>query len=264
MFFDSLALQTVLVLSFYDLKLKYQGSVLGFFWSFFKPLLLFLVYFFVFSVLLKVGNGMQYAFRLFYGVLLWNWFSESTGFGMNAFIGKKSIITKIKINKSFILLASYLTPFFSYTLNFSVFLFVYFVGGNKAHHDFFTLYGIGSYFLSLATISVIIISINTLLSNLNILYRDTQTLWELVLTYGMFVTPIVYEFAVPEKYELLYYCLNPLALPILKMKAIFFGSAINIHNLGLVRTCHTCTVAALFILALYVHKSLHSKAVDSL
>ncbi len=36
-----------------ELKARYRGSVLGFFWSFINPLLLLLVYSFVFSVVLK-------------------------------------------------------------------------------------------------------------------------------------------------------------------------------------------------------------------
>ena len=35
-----------------DLKARYRGSVLGFFWSFFNPLLLLLVYSFVFTVVM--------------------------------------------------------------------------------------------------------------------------------------------------------------------------------------------------------------------
>ena len=41
-----------------ELKARYRGSVLGFFWSFINPLLLLLVYSFVFSVvLINRGEG---------------------------------------------------------------------------------------------------------------------------------------------------------------------------------------------------------------
>ena len=37
-----------------DLKARYRGSVLGFFWSFFNPLLLLLIYTFVFTKVMPV------------------------------------------------------------------------------------------------------------------------------------------------------------------------------------------------------------------
>ncbi|HCR00645.1 MAG TPA: ABC transporter permease, partial [Acidobacteria bacterium] len=39
-----------------ELKARYRGSVLGFFWSFVNPLLLLLVYSFVFTVVMPRGE----------------------------------------------------------------------------------------------------------------------------------------------------------------------------------------------------------------
>ena len=39
-----------------ELKARYRGSVLGFFWSFINPLLLLLVYTFVFTVIIPRGE----------------------------------------------------------------------------------------------------------------------------------------------------------------------------------------------------------------
>ena len=54
-----------------DLKARYRGSVLGFFWSFVNPLLLLLVYSFVFSpVMPNNTKGIQpYALFMFCGIL---------------------------------------------------------------------------------------------------------------------------------------------------------------------------------------------------
>jgi ABC-2 type transport system permease protein len=49
-----------------DLKVKYQGSVLGFVWSLANPLLLLVVYTFVFQVVLKSGIP-QFGFYLLAG-----------------------------------------------------------------------------------------------------------------------------------------------------------------------------------------------------
>ena len=63
-----------------DLKARYRGSVLGFFWSFFNPLMLLLIYTFVFT---KVLVGVRpeemepYALFMFCGILPWTWFASS-------------------------------------------------------------------------------------------------------------------------------------------------------------------------------------------
>ena len=53
--------------------------MLGFFWSFINPLLLLLVYSFVFTVVIpNTTSGLQpYALFMFCGLLPWNWFSSS-------------------------------------------------------------------------------------------------------------------------------------------------------------------------------------------
>ena len=64
-----------------ELKARYRGSVLGFFWSFINPLLLLLTYWLVFTYLLPGvrGQGVEpYFLFLFCGILPWTWFSAST------------------------------------------------------------------------------------------------------------------------------------------------------------------------------------------
>ena len=61
-----------------DLKVKYQGSVLGFLWSLANPLLLLVVYTFVFQVVLKAGIP-QFGFYLLSGLLVWNLFAGAVG-----------------------------------------------------------------------------------------------------------------------------------------------------------------------------------------
>ena len=61
-----------------ELKARYRGSALGFFWSFINPLLLLLVYSFVFEVVMP-GRAAEkpYSLFLFCGLLPWTWFSSS-------------------------------------------------------------------------------------------------------------------------------------------------------------------------------------------
>ena len=81
-----------------DLKARYRGSVLGFFWSFVNPLLLLLVYTFVFTVVLPGVHPPElepFALFMFCGILPWTWFSSSLLESSNVLIAASNLIRKV-------------------------------------------------------------------------------------------------------------------------------------------------------------------------
>src|ERR1700741_4344136 len=80
-----------------ELKARYRGSVLGFFWSFINPLLLLIIYWLVFTVVLpKPGEGVQpYAGFMFCGILPWTWFSASLMEASGSLIAGGNLIKKV-------------------------------------------------------------------------------------------------------------------------------------------------------------------------
>src|SRR6266542_5458220 len=80
-----------------ELKARYRGSMLGFFWSFINPLLLLSIYSFVFTVILPNQNkvAQPYALFMFCGILPWNWFSSSLLEASNALVSGGNLIKKV-------------------------------------------------------------------------------------------------------------------------------------------------------------------------
>src|SRR3954471_16522581 len=80
-----------------DLKARYLGSVLGFLWSFVNPLLLLLIYSFVFTKIMpNQTKGIQpYALFMFCGILPWTWFSSSLLEASNSLIAGGNLIKKV-------------------------------------------------------------------------------------------------------------------------------------------------------------------------
>src|SRR5512134_1993863 len=80
-----------------ELKARYRGSVLGFFWSFFNPLLLLLVYTFVFNKVLQARSphADPYALFLFCGLLPWTWFATSLTESSGVLISGGNLIKKV-------------------------------------------------------------------------------------------------------------------------------------------------------------------------
>ena len=212
--------EILFVISQMDLKTRYQNSKIGFLWSFLKPLLQFFAYYTVFKVFLKIDVSEDYPLRLFLGVLLWNFFVEATGNGLNSYIGKKSIVPKIKIDKEILPVASYLTALMNFFLTMIIFLIVFFIQKKILINSFSDIF---RFLFFLILYGIFIISINILLATVNVLFRDLQNIWDIILTYGVFLTPIIYTIAIPQEYLKIYYFLNPLAYPIEEIKAAFFG-----------------------------------------
>ena len=82
-----------------ELKARYRGSVLGFFWSFINPLLQLLIYWFVFTYILPTGREVMgvspYALFLFTGILPWTWFSASVLESSSVLMTGGNLIKKI-------------------------------------------------------------------------------------------------------------------------------------------------------------------------
>src|SRR3954468_15431823 len=81
-----------------ELKARYRGSGLGVFCPFFNPLLLLLVYAFVFTVVLPGGWDEKLGPRalfLFCGLLPWTWFSSSLIESSNILIAGGNLIKKV-------------------------------------------------------------------------------------------------------------------------------------------------------------------------
>jgi lipopolysaccharide transport system permease protein len=191
-------------LAWSDFKLKYNRSVLGFLWSFIKPLLMLLTLYIVFHVLFK-WNIPHYELFLLLGIILWNFFSEATSNGMNSIISKQSLIKKIFFRRRILVLSSCLTDTFSLVLNLLVFLIfmLIFKMSFSEYNLIFLLY--------LAELFILTLGISYGLSALYVKYRDMKHIWDVLLQIGFWITPIVYTVnTFPQKYVNLI-MLNPLA-----------------------------------------------------
>jgi ABC-type polysaccharide/polyol phosphate export permease len=81
-----------------ELKARYRGSVLGFFWSFINPLLLLLTYSLVFTHVFpgaRTRSVEPYYLFLFCGILPWTWFQSSLAEASGVLIGGGNLIKKV-------------------------------------------------------------------------------------------------------------------------------------------------------------------------
>ncbi len=85
-----------------EIEGRYRGSFLGLFWSFVNPLVLLLIYTFVFGVVFaarwpnaKTDNLSEFAITLFCGIIAYNLFSECVGRAATLVVGVPNYVKKV-------------------------------------------------------------------------------------------------------------------------------------------------------------------------
>ena len=178
-----------------ELKARYRGSLLGFFWSFVNPLLLLLVYSFVFTYVLenKVEGIQPYALFMFCGILPWTWFASSLTEAAGSLISGGNLIKKVLFPAEVLPIVSVLTNMVHFFLGLPIlvlFLVVY-----QRSPDWWDLVWF--------PITVIVQLLFTAglalaLAALAVHFRDIRDILANVLTLWFFATPIIYPWFQPN------------------------------------------------------------------
>src|SRR5439155_10503891 len=87
--------QLIAALTARDLKARYRGSILGFFWSLANPLLLLTVYTVVFTFFFPSNVTHPYPLFLFAGILPWTFFSAAVLESTTAVSSNAGLIKKV-------------------------------------------------------------------------------------------------------------------------------------------------------------------------
>jgi ABC-2 type transport system permease protein len=212
-----------------DLKIKYQGSVLGFLWSLANPLLLLGVYTFVFQVVLKSGIP-KFGFFLLSGLLVWNLFSGSVGFATDAVVGNSGLVKKVR----FPLNVLPLTPVGFNLVHFALQLVVLVVVMLATGFTHFLGWGLLLAIPAVGVALLLTVALSFLVAALNVRYRDTKHLVEVLLMAGFWVNPIVYSISQVKPHlhgwhEFVYY-LNPMAGVVVAMQRALYADDAKLPN----------------------------------
>jgi lipopolysaccharide transport system permease protein len=173
-----------------DLKARYRGSVLGFFWSFVNPLLLLLIYSFVFTVVLPGTHPKEiepYALFMFCGILPWTWFSSSLLESSNVLIAGGNLIKKVLFPAEVLPIVTVLANMVHFLLGLpilAIFLIYYRAPLNASDLIWFPLV--------VLTQLILTIALALIFSALTVHFRDLKDLLANLLTFWFFATPIIY------------------------------------------------------------------------
>ncbi len=199
-----------------DVKARYRGSVLGYFWTLLNPLLLLLVYQLVFTKYTRAVELHNYAVFLFVGLLPWLWLSSSISTGTNSIIAGGNLITRVCIPPQVLPTVTVLSTLVNFILALPIALIAA------------TAYGIfpAPALILLPLLIVLelffLYAVVLMLAAMTVRFRDIAFLVHSLLTIWFFLSPIAYPIAaVPERYRTLILA-NPMAPLLLAFQEVIF------------------------------------------
>jgi len=205
-----------------DLKVKYKGSTLGFAWSLANPLLILVVYTFVFQIVLKTGVP-RFGVYLMAGLLVWNAFASSVSAACGSVVANANLVKKVRFPLAVLPLSAVGFAAVHFVLQLTV-LFAIILG---LGYD-----PIGPQLLLLLPAGVVAIvftvALSMLVAAVNVRYRDTEHLLEVALVAWFWLNPMVYPFGLIRA-ELAswtwVYLLNPMATVVATFQRAIYNQA---------------------------------------
>ncbi len=180
--------ELLLVFTKKELKVKYKNSALGFLWSFINPLILAVVYTFVFSVVFPTTiKDHPFPLYLIIGLLPWNFFTIAIAMCTGSIIGNANLIKKVAFPKELIPLSIVLSNLVNFLLEMVVILIILvFLGYNFLPY-------IPIFILTIFLQVIAITGFGFIFAALTVYFRDMEQLITLILLVWFFATPVVYQ-----------------------------------------------------------------------
>lgn len=199
-----------------DLKGRYKGSILGFFWTFLNPLLQLSVYTLVFSVIMR-NNIEQYYLYLFVALIPWIFFSTCISGGAGCIWAQQDMVKKIYFPREVLPVAFVTSQFVNMLLCFVVIFIVLLFSGR--HVNVFAWI----FLLPIMLVEYILSLGAALISSAVTVYvRDVEYVLGIVTMAWQFLTPVLYSLEqVPAELIPLFY-VNPMTPIIIAYRDILY------------------------------------------
>ena len=172
-----------------EYKLRYYENKLGLLWALIKPVSDIFIFYIAFEVIMKQGVPNFISF-LFIGLIMWNFFVESTTGTIQILNTKKYLYEFTNMNKIEIYLSTLLSNCIGFFFNFLMFtLFYHLFEKNVEHYSLTALYFI-PIFLNLLVLSL---GFSLILSTIYIIAKDITQIWIVITGLGFWLSPILFK-----------------------------------------------------------------------
>jgi ABC-2 type transport system permease protein len=175
------------ILTTRDLKVRYSTSALGYLWSILDPLLMALIYWFIFTQLIarSVGEA-PYIVFLLCGLLPWMWFNGSVSDCTRAFLKDAKLVRSTKIPRTIWVNRLVLSKGLEFLFSIPVLAFFALLNGATLHWEAFY------WPLAMVMQLVLTIGLGMIIAPLVVFLRDMDRAVKLTLRLMFYASPIIY------------------------------------------------------------------------
>ncbi len=168
-----------------DLKVRYKNSLLGIIWSWLNPLLMMLVFTFVFNVM--QGTDLAgYHILVLSALLPWQYFAGAVNGGIRSIVGNGHLIKKVYFPRAVLPVSTVLSNLINFLISLPVLFILALISGVKFNANLLLLP------IPILVETIFAIGIVLFLSTLEVFYRDTHMLMDVGMQAWFFMTPIFY------------------------------------------------------------------------
>jgi ABC-2 type transport system permease protein len=211
-----------------DLKVRYASSTLGYVWSVLEPLLLALVYWFVFTQVFERTVGeTPYIVFLLAALLPWTWFNTAVTESAKALRSEAKLVRSTNVPREVWVLRVVLSKGVEYVLSLPVLLLFAVAAGADVNWRIVLLVP------ALVLQAVLVLGLGLLLAPLVVLVRDLERIVRIAMRMGFYATPVIFAVSdVPAPWAGLF-ALNPLSGIFELCRAGFFPEQLDWAHVGL-------------------------------
>lgn len=188
-----------------DVLTRYKRSFLGIAWTMLNPLGMMIVLTLAFSHVLKVGNIHSYPGYVLSGLLVWNFFGQTTTAAMVNLVWGGSLLNRIYIPRASFAVAAVGTGLVNLLLALVPLILVLVVGGVPPNLSILWLW------LPMLLLACFSLGLGLTISTFAVYFPDVAEMYQIALTGWMYLTPIIYDESIlPEAYRFWVTRLNPM------------------------------------------------------
>lgn len=198
-----------------DLKLKYQGTTLGYLWSVLEPLTLAVVYWFVLQKIARLDIE-NYPLFIIASILPWMWVNGAVAESTRALSSQSRLVTTTRLPREIWVLRSAGSKLVEFLLTLPVLALFVLVAGQPPSRYLLLLPVV------VAVQTMLLTGVALFLSAVSVIVADTRRLVRVVMRIMFYVSPVLYPaFLVPTSARWLY-DLNPMVGLLESYRAVWF------------------------------------------
>ncbi|NND81967.1 MAG: ABC transporter permease [Gammaproteobacteria bacterium] len=217
-----------------EFEQRYRGSQLGFVWAFVYPVMMLLVYTFVFGMVMKVKWGVagqdniDFGIILFAGLLCHSALAETFVGAVGLITGNQQYVKKVVFPLEILSLVQVCNSLIHMSLGLLILVAIYLFSGGTLHITILLVP------IVLLPFVLFLLGMSWFISVLGVYVRDLSQFMGVLVTVLLFLGPIVYPFhVIPDNMQPWVLWLNPLTIIVEQLRAVLlFGQMPDWQLLG--------------------------------